>query len=144
MSNHSGSYMLRDVLELMLEKDFFEGKTDQEREEFIRGIMDICQAHDGNEGEAVYDIAEELRYCYWCRKVVPVIRKGEHWCSKCNLEETQRQLRYYTNKYGSLDYFNNKEALDRQEKIDKDRWTEFISDEEEYEKMVIEDFGEEK
>ena len=142
MSNHDGSYMLRDVLRLMLDKGFFDGKTDEAIQDFMREMMSICDGHDGNVYEAVEGIESRLRYCYRCEKVVPVIHEEDSLCSKCKLEELQEDLRYYERLYGSSDHFEEKDELEYIEERDKGRWIKAIEDVEKYKKLVEEEFPE--
>lgn len=141
MSNHDGSYMLRDVLRLMLDKEFFNGKTDEERQDFMRKMMSICDRYDGNVYEAVEGIESRLRYCHMCKKVVQVIHEEDSICSKCKLEELQEDLRHYERLYGSLDYFEGKGELEYIEERDKGRWIKTIEDIEKYKKLFKEEFS---
>lgn len=52
MSNHSGSYILNEVLNILdNEYDFFKGKEPREIADFFRKIDNIGNSYDTNTGE---------------------------------------------------------------------------------------------
>ena len=62
MSNHSGSYMLNDVLSLMLKQGIWDKLSKDQRQNFMEGIIKITDEYDGNAGEVVDGIADALGY----------------------------------------------------------------------------------
>lgn len=137
MSNHSGSYMLNDVLSLMLEQGLWNKMNKCERQEFMKGIMRITNGYDGNPGEVVDGIADALGYCYWCECIVPTVYE-EGLCSKCNLSQAQDCDERFEIRYGSLD------TLEEKNGCVKDRWNKAIADIEKYQQLVEKDFSSEK
>ncbi len=66
MSNHSGSYMLNEVL-ILLEKDkVFEFLGEEKKKTLVNNIMEIGYANDCNPGEILDVIGKKLGICYCC------------------------------------------------------------------------------
>lgn len=68
MSNHSGSYMLNEVLFLLEEYGFFDRLTQEEMVTFSNSIAKIGCKHDCSDGEIFSDIGKRIKYCYCCHK----------------------------------------------------------------------------
>ena len=81
MSNHNGSYMLNEVLELLEEKHFFEKLTVEEKHDFILQIIKIGDENDCNPGEILEDIGERLGICYYCLEISDSFENG--LCPSC-------------------------------------------------------------
>ena len=68
MSNHSGSYLLNDVLKKLEEFEIFELLGKEKNQQLVLDIIDIGQACDCNSGEILEDIGSRLGICYYCLK----------------------------------------------------------------------------
>lgn len=137
MSNHSGSYMLNDVLSLMLKQGIWDKLSKDQRQNFMEGIIKITDGYDGNAGEVVDGIAEALGYCYWCECIVPAVYE-DSLCSKCALSAAQDSKERFEIRYGSLD------TLDEKNEWVKNQWTQAIMNIEKYQQLVEKDFPSEK
>lgn len=84
MSNHSGSYMLNDVLCLLIKYDFFEGMSDEKKEKFVNELVSIGNGHDCNSGEILEGLSDYLKICYCCGKVKDSFEEGEDICTDCS------------------------------------------------------------
>lgn len=69
MSNHTGSYMLNEVLLLLEEYDFFSNLTQEEILKFAHEIVTIGCRYDCNNGEIFDEIGKRLNYCYACAEL---------------------------------------------------------------------------
>lgn len=68
MSNHSGSYMLNEVLCTAKDMGIFEGIGKEKARKFALALIDIGEDYDCNNGEIFEDIGKELGICYCCLK----------------------------------------------------------------------------
>lgn len=66
MSNHSGSYMLNEVLCLLDEQNFFKYLGKEKTLKFLNDVREVGDRYDCNEGEILEEIGEELSICYEC------------------------------------------------------------------------------
>lgn len=82
MSNHSGGYMLNDVLKLLHKEKFFESLSKESTKKFIKNIIDVGYANDCNNGEILEDIGEKLGICYSCLNYSDKISHSG-LCKKC-------------------------------------------------------------
>ncbi|HJZ46922.1 MAG TPA: hypothetical protein VKE41_07135, partial [Roseiflexaceae bacterium] len=81
MSNHGGSYMLRDVLTLLTQAGVWEHLPRPVTQSLVGNIVDLaCRRYDCNAGE-ILDGHEGLGVCYSCRKPVEPLRRG--LCLSC-------------------------------------------------------------
>ena len=81
MSNHSGSYMLNEVLQL-LEKEAafnFWGRT--KTQEIALKIVQIGHDYGCGSGEILEDIGARIGLCYACRKQADKLHNG--LCKAC-------------------------------------------------------------
>lgn len=69
MSNHSGSYMLRDVLALLEKRGFFANQEPEAIQQFLNEVLKIGDGHDCNHGEILDGIGERIGVCYGCVKL---------------------------------------------------------------------------
>ena len=63
MSNHSGSYMLNEVLKKLDEKSVFALLGKEETQTLVQEIIKISYAYDCNPGEILEDMAERVGVC---------------------------------------------------------------------------------
>jgi len=82
MSNHSGSYILNDVLRLLENRGFFEKLTPEEIEAFFLEIVKIGNNCDCNQGEILEEIGERMGICYSFLRVSESLEYG--LCSSCS------------------------------------------------------------
>jgi hypothetical protein len=81
VSNHDGSYMLRDVLQLLTDAGVWEHLPSVDSQQLVVGIVDLaCRHYDCNAGE-ILDGHEAFGICYSCRKPVEHLMRG--LCPTC-------------------------------------------------------------
>lgn len=68
MSNHSGSYMLNEVLCTAKDMGIFETIGKEKARKFALSLIEIGEDYDCNNGEILEDIGKELGICYCCLK----------------------------------------------------------------------------
>ena len=68
MSNHSGSYMLNEVLCTAKDMGIFDDIGKEKAQEFALRVIEIGDDYDCNNGEIFEDIGKELGVCYCCLK----------------------------------------------------------------------------
>ena len=83
MSNHDGSYMLNEVLQTMLEMRIDERIGRPMTLEFVKRVVKIGNAHDGNPGEILEDL-EKIGLCYLCLEESGDLENG--LCPSCSDE----------------------------------------------------------
>ncbi|HLK56052.1 MAG TPA: hypothetical protein VKU00_05795 [Chthonomonadaceae bacterium] len=66
MSNHSGSYMLNEVLLLMEQRGVFTLLELPRTQELVLEMIRISKSYDCNQGEILDEIGERLGICYYC------------------------------------------------------------------------------
>ncbi|OOM09419.1 hypothetical protein [Clostridium saccharobutylicum] len=66
MSNHSGSYMLNEVLCKMKSMDILKEIGKEKSHEFALAVIKIGRRYDSNNGEILEDVGRELGICYCC------------------------------------------------------------------------------
>ena len=76
MSNHSGSYMLNEVLHLLDEKGVFSAIGLQSTQELVLEILRLSHNYDCNPGEILDNIAKRLSICLRCLTVSPELIDG--------------------------------------------------------------------
>jgi hypothetical protein len=81
MSNHSGSYLLNDVLKTLEKESFFEFLGKEKTQSFVLSVIDASFEHDCNPHEILEDIGEHLGVCYCCRK--PANEFVDGVCKQC-------------------------------------------------------------
>lgn len=84
MSNHSGSYMLNEVLKKLDEKSVFALLGKEETQTLVQEIIKISYAYDCNPGEILEDMAERVGVCSYCLKGADEFYDGV--CSRCHAE----------------------------------------------------------
>jgi hypothetical protein len=85
MSNHSGSYMLNDVLRTAKDMNIFESIGKEKSHEFALEIIKIGRHYDCNNGEILENIGAELEICYCCLKETDEL-DDYGLCKKCGGE----------------------------------------------------------
>ena len=81
MSNHSGSYMLNDVLNILDKESIFEHLGRERTQNLALKILDLSFDYDCNPGEILEGIGDRVGVCYMCRN-----RSDEfigNVCKKC-------------------------------------------------------------
>lgn len=81
MSNHSGSYMLNNVLELCRENGILDALTKEARMKFFSDIVKLGCGYDCNEGEILEGIGEDYKICYLCLEEKDELENGI--CKEC-------------------------------------------------------------
>ena len=84
MSNHSGSYMLNEVLQLIEKESVFEFWGRTRTQDIIRKIVRIGYDYDCNSGEILEGIGVRLGICYCCCENAVEFQKG--LCESCHGE----------------------------------------------------------
>lgn len=99
MSNHSGSYILNNVLLLLETYGFFEQLDQQKTEDFIDEILQIGHYNDCNNGEILEGIGERVGFCYCCQEMAEEF-VGDI-CKNCdedfNSDQTSQRLQQNMN-----------------------------------------------
>lgn len=85
MSNHSGSYMLNEVLCTLKEMGITKNMEMKEKQELARQMMEIGDGYDCNDGEILEDIGEDYGICECCHEDTVAFKDG--YCHKCYEEE---------------------------------------------------------
>jgi hypothetical protein len=82
MSDHSGSYMLGEILELMEEEQIFGWLGKEKTQTLIRKIIKIaCGDHNCNSGEILENFTDRFDLCYCCLKDTNDLENG--LCNVC-------------------------------------------------------------
>ena len=67
MSNHSGSYMLNEILELMEQEQIFGWLGKEKTQSLVRNITNTaCRKYDCNSGEILENFTDRFELCYGC------------------------------------------------------------------------------
>lgn len=87
MSNHDGSYMLGETLDLMDAHGLVDGMSLDVRRRFMSELLRIADRFDCNKGEILSEdtqCAPKFGTCYYCLKYADPDDLGEDCiCSKC-------------------------------------------------------------
>lgn len=81
MSNHSGSYMLNEMLQEMIEIGIFEKLNKKDSRALLKTVLSTGDQYDCNPGEILEDIGEDFEICYCCLKFDLPLKRGI--CQKC-------------------------------------------------------------
>jgi hypothetical protein len=82
MSDHAGSYMLNDILNLLNKEQVFTSFDKAKTQSLIREIIRIAtRDYDCNSGEILEGLTEEFEMCYCCLKSSKNIEDG--LCENC-------------------------------------------------------------
>ena len=76
MSNHNGSFMLNEVLELLNNFEIFKILGKEKTLLFIEEICKIGFDNDCNDGEILEGIGEKLNICYSCKEYSECLEGG--------------------------------------------------------------------
>jgi hypothetical protein len=85
MSNHSGSYMLNDVLFLLERENVFKTLGPDTTRRIAAEIVKLSDEYDCNAGEILDEIGPRIGLCYYCLK--PATEFAD-WggCTSCDQE----------------------------------------------------------
>ena len=81
MSNHSGSYMLNEVLSLLEEEGVFEVWGKAKTQEVTRKIVQVGYDYGCGSGEILENIGARIGLCYCCTKSASNLKDG--LCRTC-------------------------------------------------------------
>lgn len=81
MSNHSGSYMLNNLLTMLERESYFARIGPDKTAEFVNEVVGLAIDYDGNPGEVLERIGERLGICYQCRRRSDLLKHGA--CPSC-------------------------------------------------------------
>ena len=81
MSNHSGSYMLNEILKTLLSHSVFESLETEKTQSIVLALLKIADDYDCNPGEILEGIGERLGVCYYCQSAAQDFRDGV--CLNC-------------------------------------------------------------
>ncbi len=85
MSNHSGSYMLNEVLHGLHEMGFVKKFGQQQAQQFVLEITNrACRQYDCNQGEILDELGVVYGICAYCLQPAPKII--EDGCLPCRAE----------------------------------------------------------
>lgn len=81
MSNHSGSYMLNDVLSMLEKNSVFDFLGKEKTQNLVMDIIKMSRRYDCNPGEILENIGERVGICYYCLNPADKFQDGI--CKKC-------------------------------------------------------------
>lgn len=81
MSNHSGGYMLNDIIGILREAKVFNLIGEEKTRKMIIKIVKVAQEHDCNTGEILDGHTDEFNLCYCCLSSSSDLEDG--LCLKC-------------------------------------------------------------
>ena len=81
MSNHSGSYIINNILNVLDEFNIFKILGKEETLKLLNEIRSIGYDNDCNDGEILEDIGEKLKVCYQCYEYSKKLEYGV--CEQC-------------------------------------------------------------
>ena len=85
MSNHSGSYMLNEIIKRLLEEsNVFNLLGREKTQQLVLDIIGISFDYDCNPGEILEGLGERLGICYYCLKPAENFEDGV--CANCRKE----------------------------------------------------------
>lgn len=84
MSNHSGSYMLNDVIKLLEREKVFETLGREKTQRLVSDIVKMSRNYDCNAGEILHGVGERLGLCYYCLNAATDLEDG--LCPDCREE----------------------------------------------------------
>ena len=93
------SYLLNDVLRIMIEANLFNNISDENKELFFTRLLNIIEENHCNKKEVLEDIGQEIGICYCCFKVKKVFEYGK--CIDCSIQENQYKIGRLLDKYQS-------------------------------------------
>lgn len=82
MSNHSGSYMLNDVLKILEQESVFQFLGKEKTQKLIFDVLKVSNQYDCNPGEILEDIGEKIGICYCCQNTAEEFYNGI--CQTCH------------------------------------------------------------
>jgi recombinational DNA repair protein RecR len=86
MSDHMGSHMLNEVLQLLEQRSVFEQMGRQAAQQLVLDIVRLSNRYDCNPGEILDEIGERLAICSYCLSAKPDVREG--LCGDCRTRDT--------------------------------------------------------
>lgn len=81
MSNHSGSYMLNDVLSMLEKRGILENIGMEGAQKLIIDVVELGDRYDCNPGEILEGFDDNYRICMHCLEVKEKVRDG--CCKDC-------------------------------------------------------------
>ena len=82
MSDHSGSYMLNDIIQMLRDEQVLNIIGLEKSQQVITQIINIaCRTYDCNSGEILDGHTDYLNICYCCLSVTTDLDNG--LCKKC-------------------------------------------------------------
>ena len=81
MSNHSGSYLLNEVLHLLDQRGVFDLLGTQRTQDLVLEIVRLSRRYDCNSGEILDEMEQRVGICSWCLTAQPDLIDGV--CSAC-------------------------------------------------------------
>lgn len=86
MSNHSGGYMLNEVICKAKEMGILDTIGKEKSQEFVLTLIKIGKNYDCNDGEIIEDMGAEFGICNYCLKPTDNLNE-EGLCKDCADEE---------------------------------------------------------
>jgi hypothetical protein len=83
MSNHTGSYMLNEVLELLEKHHVFDQLGRERRQQVVLEMVELSRDYNCNPDEILYGIGERLGICFDCLKPAQELEDGD--CRECRM-----------------------------------------------------------
>ena len=82
MSNHWGSHMLNEALEVLERRAIFARIGPEETQQVVADFLAISDGNDGNRYEVLDELGKRLRICYECAKYSDQLEYG--LCPDCS------------------------------------------------------------
>jgi recombinational DNA repair protein RecR len=87
MSDHMGSHMLNEVLQLLEQRGVFEQMGQEAAQQLVLDIVRLSHRYDCNSGEILDEIGERLAICSYCLSAKPDVRNGV--CGACRTRDAR-------------------------------------------------------
>ena len=92
MSNHAGSYLLSEVLEILRQYRVFQLLGEKDSQRMVRQMVErACNQYDCNAGEILEAEGQRLGICRGCLTTGRTLQNG--LCAKCREESNQTGTR---------------------------------------------------
>jgi hypothetical protein len=83
MSNHSGSYLLNEVLLLLEKRGAFDLLGKEPSQKLVLEMIHLSKRYDCNPGEILDEIGMRVGICYYCLTAQSDLMNGV--CNKCRV-----------------------------------------------------------
>jgi hypothetical protein len=85
MSNHTGSYLLNEVLLSAKETGIFKAISQKKKVTFLKEVLRTGADYDCNPGEILENLGDDIGICYCCSEESKTLKEG--LCPECYSED---------------------------------------------------------